>query len=55
MNQDKPAQIDTDQRIAADWQDYLKAYYDKPQSTRTWSGYQVKEIYTPKDRADQVY
>jgi methylmalonyl-CoA mutase N-terminal domain/subunit len=55
MSQDKPAQIDTDQRLAADWQDYLKAYYDKPQSTRTWSGYQVKEIYTPKDRANQVY
>jgi methylmalonyl-CoA mutase N-terminal domain/subunit len=55
MNQDKPAQIDTDQRMAADWEDYLKAYYDKPQSTRTWSGYEVKEIYTPKDRANQVY
>ncbi|UCB48689.1 MAG: methylmalonyl-CoA mutase [Deltaproteobacteria bacterium] len=55
MNQDKPAQIDTDQRMAADWEDYLKAYYDRPQSTRTWSGYEVKEIYTPKDRANQVY
>jgi methylmalonyl-CoA mutase N-terminal domain/subunit len=55
MSQDKPAQIDTDQGMAADWEDYLKAYYDKPQSNRTWSGYQVKEIYTPKDRADQVY
>ncbi len=55
MNQDKPAQIDTDRRIAADWEDYLKAYYDKPQSTRTWSGYEVKEIYTPEDRANQVY
>ncbi len=55
MNQDKPAQIDRDQRMAADWEDYLKAYYDRPQSTRTWSGYEVKEIYTPKDRANQVY
>jgi methylmalonyl-CoA mutase N-terminal domain/subunit len=55
MNQDKPAQIDTDQRRATDWEDYLKVYYDKPQSTRTWSGYEVKEIYTPKDRANQVY
>jgi len=55
MNQDRPAQIDTDQPLAADWEDYLKAYYEKPQSTRTWSGYQVKEIYTPKDRAKQVY
>jgi len=55
MNQKKPAQIDRDQRMATDWEDYLKAYYDKPQSTRTWSGYEVKEIYTPKDRANQVY
>jgi len=37
------------------WDDYLKTYYDKPQSTRTWSGYDVKEIYTPKDRADENY
>jgi methylmalonyl-CoA mutase N-terminal domain/subunit len=37
------------------WENYLKTYYDKPQSTRTWSGYDVKEIYTPKDRADENY
>jgi methylmalonyl-CoA mutase N-terminal domain/subunit len=55
MSPEKPAQIGTNQRLEADWEDYLKAYYDKPQSTRTWSGYQVKEIYTPKDRADQIY
>ncbi len=55
MNQDKPAHMDTDPGAAADWEDHLKAYYDKPQSTRTWSGYEVKEIYTPKDRANQVY
>jgi methylmalonyl-CoA mutase N-terminal domain/subunit len=55
MSQEKPAQINTDQPLAADWENYLKAYYEKPQSTRTWSGYKVKEIYTPKDRANQVY
>jgi methylmalonyl-CoA mutase N-terminal domain/subunit len=37
------------------WEDYLKTYYDKPQSTRTWSGYDVKEIYTPRDRASEAY
>jgi methylmalonyl-CoA mutase N-terminal domain/subunit len=37
------------------WEDYLKTYYDKPQSTRTWSGYDVKEIYTPKDRQNENY
>ncbi|MGD8226433.1 MAG: methylmalonyl-CoA mutase family protein [Desulfobacteraceae bacterium] len=55
MSQEKPAQVDTDQGLAANWEDYLKAYYDKPQSTKTWSGYQVKEIYTPKDRSNRVY
>jgi methylmalonyl-CoA mutase N-terminal domain/subunit len=37
------------------WDDYLRSYYDKPQSTKTWSGYDVKEIYTPKDRTDEHY
>ena len=37
------------------WDDYLKSYYEKPQAARTWSGYDVKEIYTPKDRADKDY
>ncbi len=37
------------------WEDYLKTYYDKPQSTRTWSGYDVKEIYTPQDRENENY
>jgi len=37
------------------WDDYLKSYYDKPQSARTWSGYEVKEIYTPADRAGEDY
>lgn len=55
MSRQKPAQVDMDQRLAANWEDYLKAYFDKPQSTRTWSGFQVSEIYTPKDRANRVY
>ena len=37
------------------WDDYLKAYYEKPASFRTWSGYDVKEIYTPEDRAGENY
>ena len=55
MSQEKLDQGNTDRSLVGDWEDYLKAYYDKPQSTRTWSGYQVKEIYTPEDRANQVY
>jgi len=38
-----------------DWDEYLKAYYEKPTSTRTWSGYEVKEYYTPQDLAAQNY
>jgi hypothetical protein len=37
--------------IEVNWDDYLKAYYEKPQSAKSWSGYDLKEIYTPKDRA----
>jgi methylmalonyl-CoA mutase N-terminal domain/subunit len=37
------------------WDSYLKAYYEKPRSVKTWSGYDVKEIYTPRDRAPKDY
>ena len=26
------------------WDDYLKAYYEKPSSFKSWSGYDLKEI-----------
>lgn len=37
------------------WDDYLKAYYEKPSSFKSWSGYDVKEIYTPEDRPAEKY
>jgi methylmalonyl-CoA mutase N-terminal domain/subunit len=37
------------------WDEYLKAYYEKPSSARTWSGYDLKEIYTPADSAHRDY
>ena len=37
------------------WEDYLESYYEKPQSARTWSGYDVKEAYTPEDRSGENY
>ena len=55
MTQKEGFQKNTDRRTEVNWEDYLKGYYDKPQSTRTWSGYQVNEIYTPEDRADEDY
>lgn len=38
-----------------DWDKHLKAYYDRPRSSKTWSGYGVKEIYTPEDAAGKHY
>jgi len=37
------------------WDDYLKAYYEKPSSFKSWSGYDIKEIYTPEDSPDEKY
>jgi len=37
------------------WDDYLRAYYEKPSSYKSWSGYELKEIYTPSDRKDEDY
>ncbi len=37
------------------WDDFLKTYYDKPQSVKTWSGFDAKEIYTPEDRKNEDY
>ena len=38
-----------------DWDSYLKAYYEKPRSAKTWSGFDVREIYTPKERVGKDY
>jgi len=38
-----------------DWDAYLKSYYEKPLSFRSWSGLDVKEIYGPEDRASTDY
>ncbi|MGQ9653328.1 MAG: hypothetical protein ACUVXD_04605, partial [Thermodesulfobacteriota bacterium] len=40
---------------ATDWEKYLQAYYEKPRSAKTWSGYSVKEIYTPDDMKEMDY
>ena len=37
------------------WDDYLKAYYEKPTSFKSWSGFDLKEIYTPKERDREKY
>lgn len=37
------------------WDDYIKAYYEKPSSFKTWSGFDLKGIYTPEDRPHENY
>ena len=37
------------------WDDYIKAYYEKPASFKSWSGYDLKEIYTPEHRPEEDY
>ena len=54
MSRDQAAKSEAEPR-EVDWDDYLKSYYDKPSSNRTWSGYDVKEIYSPRDRAGEDY
>ena len=53
MNQDNKTQ--TKNEIEVNWDEYLNAYYEKPQSAKSWSGYDLKEIYTPKDRPEENY
>jgi len=37
------------------WDDYIKAYYEKPASFKSWSGYDLAEIYTPEHRPEENY
>ncbi len=55
MTEGKASKTDKENGFETNWDDYLEAYYDKPQSTRTWSGYDVKETYNPEDRSKEDY
>lgn len=46
---------DVENTMEVNWDNYLKAYYEKPRSAKTWSGYEAKEIYGPKDRVGKDY
>ena len=41
--------------LEGDWDAYIKAYYEKPSSFKSWSGYDLKEIFTPDDRSEEDY
>ncbi len=42
-------------QIEGTWDDYIKSYYEKPSSSKSWSGFDLKEIYTPEDRPHEKY
>ena len=50
-----PSGSNSKQPEPVDWDGYLRSYYDKPRSAKTWSGYDVKEIYTPEDMVGKDY
>lgn len=49
------AEVDRSIQSSVNWDEYLKAYYERPLSTQSWSGYEIKEIYGPEDLADKDY
>lgn len=55
MTEAQQAEVKAEEAGDVNWDDYLKAYYEKPQSARTWSGFDTKEIYTPEDRPEEKY
>ena len=55
MSKKRPMGKDAREVCEINWDSYLKSYYEKPQSIRTWSGYEVKETYTPEDRSKEDY
>ncbi|MEJ2717564.1 MAG: methylmalonyl-CoA mutase family protein [Deltaproteobacteria bacterium] len=55
MSRGHASKVIPDGTCDVNWDEYLKSYYDKPQSARTWSGYEVNELYGPEDRAGEQY
>jgi len=53
MSQIKPKEGEDPRE--GNWEDYIKGYYEKPVSFKSWSGYDLKKIYTPEDRPAENY
>ncbi len=51
----KDNKTDTQPSEETDWDNCIKAYYEKPSSFKTWSGYEIKAIYTPDDLPEKNY
>jgi methylmalonyl-CoA mutase N-terminal domain/subunit len=45
----KQKELKEEERSSVDWDSYLKAYYEKPTSWKTWSGFEVNESYGAQD------
>jgi methylmalonyl-CoA mutase N-terminal domain/subunit len=55
MSRQRSTEATPRERDEVKWDDYLTAYYERPQSLRTWSGFETEEIYTPQDRSSENY
>jgi methylmalonyl-CoA mutase N-terminal domain/subunit len=53
MNQDN--ETGTENKSEVNWDNYLKSYFEKPSSFKSWSGLDVKDIYTPEDSPEKNY
>ena len=53
MNQ--PDTTRAEKECLGDWDDYLRAYYEKSTSVESWSGIELEEIYTPSHRSQADY
>jgi hypothetical protein len=46
MSQDNETKAENTNEV--NWDTYLKSYFEKPSSFKSWSGLDVKDIYTPE-------
>ena len=53
MNQPDTTRVENG--CMGDWDDYLRAYYEKSTSVESWSGIELEEIYTPAHGSQRDY
>jgi methylmalonyl-CoA mutase N-terminal domain/subunit len=51
----KPGTEEVENGCMGDWDDYLRAYYEKSTSVESWSGIELEQIYTPGHRSQVDY
>ncbi len=55
MNPNESIRQNPEESCEVNWDNYLKSYYEKPHSAKTWSGFETKELYTPDDLVNKDY